>query len=172
MVSFLEGGEPEMSRYLILANQTLGGAALERTIEHRIKATGDPFYVVVPSVQPEHEVRYVMPRDPSLLGPPPDEGRREQAYELARQRSQGRLDVMLSRIRALGGEAEGTVGPTDPFEAATQAMEGETFVEVIISTLPIGISRWVKMDLPSRVERNADCPVTVVEAEELDDGTA
>lgn len=39
------------------------------------------------------------------------------------------------------------------------------FNEVIISTLPVGISRWLKLDLPSRTQRMVECPVTTVEAD-------
>ena len=36
---------------------------------------------------------------------------------------------------------------------------------VIVSTLPAGVSRWLKMDLPSRIDRMTDAPVTTIEAE-------
>ena len=34
--------------------------------------------------------------------------------------------------------------------------------ELILSTLPAGISRWLGMDLPKRLTRITDVPITVV----------
>jgi len=34
--------------------------------------------------------------------------------------------------------------------------------EVIISTLPSTLSRWLRQDLPHRIERKVSVPVTVV----------
>ena len=39
--------------------------------------------------------------------------------------------------------------------------------EVILSTLPPGISRWLQMDVPSRLERAVDVPVAVVTQERV-----
>ncbi len=41
-------------------------------------------------------------------------------------------------------------------------MAAQNFDEIIISTLPSGISRWLGMDLPHRVERQFKLPVTTV----------
>src|SRR5438067_9395199 len=69
-------------------------------------------------------------------------------------------------IRRLGGrglsDATGEVGDADPLEAANQVLETEDFDEVILSTLPAGISRWVHMDLPHRLGEKVDIPVVHV----------
>lgn len=55
-----------------------------------------------------------------------------------------------------------------PLDAITAFMglEGyehhQPFDEVILSTLPPGVSRWLKQDLPHRLERHFDIPVTHV----------
>ena len=43
-------------------------------------------------------------------------------------------------------------------------IESRQIDEIIISTLPTTISRWLRQDLPSRVERKFSLPVTVVTA--------
>lgn len=153
-----------MGRYLIVANQTLGGAELEKRIQERIEGGHGRFYVVVPMVEPHHEVVNWAPQDP-MFGAPLHTEVSEDALEEARKRSEGRLGAMIEKITSLGGEADGEVGSTDPGLAVEAILERESFDEVIVSTLPAGISRWVRMDLSSRVERMADCPVTTVEAE-------
>ena len=66
---------------------------------------------------------------------------------------------------AAGGRVEGLVGDTDPFVAVREALEGESFDEVIVSTLPTHVSHWLRLDLPARVKR-LGLPVTVVTAKQ------
>jgi hypothetical protein len=68
---------------------------------------------------------------------------------------------------AAGGHVEGIVGDTDPFVAVQQAVERGGFDEIIISTLPARVSRWLRRDLPHRVEA-LGLPVTVVTAQQSD----
>ena len=65
---------------------------------------------------------------------------------------------------AAGGKVEGIVGDNDPFVAIQRAVERGDFDELIISTLPARVSRWLRRDLPHRVEAFG-LPVTVVTAE-------
>jgi hypothetical protein len=65
---------------------------------------------------------------------------------------------------AAGGHVEGIVGDTDPFVAVREALEHEQYDEVIVSTLPTHVSRWLRLDLPARVKR-LGVPVTVVTAD-------
>ena len=64
---------------------------------------------------------------------------------------------------AADGHVEGLVGDTDPLVAVRDAIERFGFDEVIVSTLPARVSRWLRRDLPTRV-RQLGLPVTVVTA--------
>ena len=61
----------------------------------------------------------------------------------------------------------GEVGDASPFLAISDAMRHDDYDEVMLSTLPLSASRWLKMDLPNRVRRRHGVPVThVVAADE------
>ena len=162
-----------MGRCLIVANQTLGGELLDREVQQRIQR-GTGFFIVVPTTAPEHETAawgLGFPVDGGLLAYTTsevfeqDERRRQTAVVEARQRAERRLDTMIDKVRSRGGDAHGVVGDADPMVAVRQAMDHGPFDEIIVSTLPAGLSRWLRMDLPSRIARGADVPVTTVEAE-------
>jgi cell pole-organizing protein PopZ len=150
-----------MGRYLVVANQTLGGADLERTIRDRVERGAAHFHIVVPTIEPQDETpAWAMSGSESSFVPPEYE-----TADKARRRAQHRLNQMVDKIAAIGGKATGEVGDSDPAKAVRAALESETFEEVIISTLPARLSRWLKMDLPSRVSRMTEVPVTTIEAE-------
>ena len=160
-------------RCLIVANQTLGGEALERAIRDCIGRGFNSFFVVVPLIAVDDEVAewaggfssgaWAVPDEPTSQGRTgPDDA--EASEE--RQRAQHRLALILARIQPLEVEADGTVGTDDPLNAARECLDRHgPFDEIIVSTLPGGLSRWLKMDLPSRVDALSDAPVTMIEAE-------
>jgi GABA permease len=74
-----------------------------------------------------------------------------------------RLRRGLERFRQMGAEADGEVGDHRPIDAIGDALrDGGPFDEIIISTLPPGRSRWLKLDLPHRVEAAYGVSVTHV----------
>jgi GABA permease len=85
-----------------------------------------------------------------------------EAYEIARKR----LDEAIERFRELGVEVEGHVGDERPLDAMRDAMRRVQCDEIILSTLPRGASRWLRMDLVARTDRAFPVPVTHVEATE------
>ena len=138
-----------MRRCLVIANQTLGGAQLVEAVQQLIAKEPYEFYVVVPATPLKDQED--VPGAGSESGP----SLQDRAYALARQR----LDRALREISDLGGKADGEVGDADAFEAARLAAGRFGPDEVIVSTLPLGLSRWLRGNLPARIERALDLPV-------------
>jgi GABA permease len=76
------------------------------------------------------------------------------------------LDTELQRLRDAGATADGAVGDPDPMKAIGNAVAQRRFDEIILSTLPPGVSRWLALDLPHRVKRKIEVPLTVITAPE------
>jgi len=62
---------------------------------------------------------------------------------------------------AAGGRVEGIVGDSDPYVAVRDVLERRDFDEILVSTLPPRVSRWLSRDLPSRLAELGK-PVSVV----------
>jgi hypothetical protein len=60
---------------------------------------------------------------------------------------------------------DGLLGDPAPLIAIEDAVNLHGFDEVIISTLPVRVSRWLKLDLPSKVA-GLGLPVTTVTAKD------
>ncbi len=64
---------------------------------------------------------------------------------------------------AAGGRVEARVGSHDALAAVEDAINTDRFDEIIVSTLPRRVSRWLHVDLPSKVA-GLGLPVTTVTA--------
>ncbi len=73
----------------------------------------------------------------------------------------------VERLRAAGLDVDGKVGDPDPVAAVEDAVNFDTFDAAIVSTLPTHLSKWLKLDLPHRVERATGLPVTHIVASEV-----
>ena len=70
----------------------------------------------------------------------------------------------MARLKEAGVEAEGTVGDSDPICAVQETWDPGRYDEVIVSTLPVGASRWMQIDVPHRVAKLTDCTVRHIES--------
>lgn len=81
--------------------------------------------------------------------------------------AEAHMEKAVGGLREAGLTVEGIVGDPDPVAAVQDAVNtGGGFDEAIVSTLPHHLSRWLKLDLPHRVERVTGLPVRHVEARE------
>jgi GABA permease len=75
-----------------------------------------------------------------------------------------RLAAQVAALRAAGYTADGEVVAGRPVAAVRQILRRETFDEIILSTLPPGLSAWLRIDASARIERLSRLPVTHVVA--------
>ena len=135
-----------MRRYLVVANRTLGGSHLVAKVRECMAAGPCQFHVLVPASHASKELTWTEGGD--------------------RAAAEGRLVEALARFRSLGAEVTGEVGDAQPLEAIADVLRREQFDEIILSTLPPGISRWLGQDLPHRVDKQFKLPVQHVIAVE------
>ena len=74
-----------------------------------------------------------------------------------------RVQAALARLHAAGIEAEAMLGDVDPACAVIEVWDPRRWDEVVVSTLPAGTSRWLRIDLPHRITKAVDAPVAHVE---------
>jgi GABA permease len=135
-----------MRRYLVVANQTLGGEPLLEEIRACLAVGTASFHVVVPATQPHEQIFWT-------------EGA---ALTIARER----LVRAVSALEAEGIPASGEVGDANPVLAVDDAIRHHApFDAVILSTLPAGLSRWIHLDVPHRMARRTGLPVRHIVAE-------
>jgi hypothetical protein len=153
-----------MRRYLVVANQTLQANELRDELRRRISDGPCSFFVIVPDTK---AAQY----DPVAAGNVlPQPGMwwwatyyaRPATDEEASAQARERLGLMLDGLAALGVPAEGDLGSSDPLTAIAAACPGRQFDEIIVTTLPQHISRWLKADLPHQAQRRFGLPVTTI----------
>lgn len=131
-----------MRRYLVVANQTLVGEHLLETLREKVAEGPCSVHVLVPATA-----------DPAAWS---------YTHEDAVSAARSRLESAIARFSTLGVEVDGEVGDERVVDAISDACGQGSYDEVILSTLPPGISRWLGLDVISRVERGCSLPVTHV----------
>lgn len=138
---------------LVVAHQTAATQKLSLAVAQRAQQGAATFHLVVPR-QPHGIHKLVDPQDTGE-----DEAQRV-------------LEEALERLsKAAGSEVTGSIGDSEPLMAIEDAVNLGQYDEIIISTLPRRISRWLKLDLVSKTKA-LGLPVTHVEASETLVGSA
>lgn len=126
-------------RLLVIANETIAGAALH---EHIRELTADDGHVVIVAPALSSRLKYAMS---DIDGP--------------RHDAQRRLDRSLELLRESGISAEGEVGDTNPLRAFLDAVVLHDPDGVLISTHPKDRSWWLERGEVERIRARTDLPV-------------
>ena len=130
-----------MARYLVVAHQTAESAELRQAIADL--AAADPqaeFVLLVPATPPANLLVW-------------EEG---EAQQIAAKRATS----VGAELKTAGFRiAAAKVGDTNPLDAIRDELRGhrgqQRYAAIIVSTLPKGVSSWLRMDLVSRLRRVA-----------------
>jgi hypothetical protein len=135
------------TRVLVVAHRTAATPALLQAVRERAARGPSVFTLLVPNIA--HGLHRVVDAE-------------DQDEEVA----QGVLELALPLLEeAAGARVEGMIGDPEPLNAVQDAVNLQGFDEIIISTLPAHISRWLHLDLPSKVG-GLGLPVTTITAKE------
>lgn len=130
-------------RVLVVAHRTAATQPLLDAVRERARRGPSTFTLIVPNAA--HGLHKVID--------PEDQGAGE---------ARAVIDQALPLLsEAAGAPVEGIVGDPDPGAAVQDAINLHGFDEVIVSTLPARLSRWLKLDLPSKIS-GMGLPVTTV----------
>jgi hypothetical protein len=133
------------ARVLVVAHKTAATPALLEAVRERAGRGRTSFTLLVPNAA--HGLH-------ALVDPEDQEqSEAEQVLELA-------LPLLE---QAAGAPVAGMIGDPSPMNAIQDAINIHGFDEVILSTLPARASKWLKLDLPSKVT-GLGLPVTTATA--------
>jgi hypothetical protein len=128
-----------MKTILVIANETIGGKKLLDTVIEKSKDGAARVVICVPRSHPRHgAVIYD-----------------EAVFDAA----QVRVDLARGFLRDQGIDAIGEVGDPDPYTAAMDAIAEYQPDEIVVSTLPVTSSGWLRRDLIERIADASGLPV-------------
>jgi hypothetical protein len=132
-------------RVLVVANETVGGAALLEAIGERCRGKRSEIFVITPALTATRADHWASDVDEAIV--------------IARQR----LELSLIEIdQRLGIRARGEMGDSDPIVAIEDALRVFPADEIVISTHPPERSRWLENGVVERAREEIDLPITHV----------
>ncbi len=121
----------QKTRVLIVANRTAATPRLVEAVRRRAEVGPCEFALLIPDVTDRKAADWTLETAQRVLRP------------------------------AARGTVEGLVGGSEPFESVRDAVQQGNFDEIIISTLPRTVSKWLRRDLIRRVA-GLGLPVTAI----------
>jgi hypothetical protein len=134
-----------MPSYLIVAYQTAGGEPLRQALEEVTRREQDAtFRLLVPATHTQHLFTWSAGESTAV--------------------ARAKAEAVAERLRSSGVPlTEVIVGDPDPFVAVfNELMLRPECDGIIVSTFPPGVSRWLRLGLPARLEKRTGLPVTHV----------
>jgi hypothetical protein len=141
----MESSRP--TRVLVVAHRTAATPALLDAVRQRAVRGSCAFTLLVPNVA--HGLHRIV-----------------DAEDQDDDAAQSVLALALPLLEeAAGSPVEGMIGDPEPLNAVQDAVNLHGFDEIIVSTLPVRVSRWLRLDLPSKIG-GLGLPVTTITATE------
>ncbi len=131
-------------RVLLVANRTAAGSHVVAALRAR-------------AARGVCDVTLLVPASPAPGGWTWEEGE-------ALRDAKRRLKAAVSMLKSSGFAVRSVLGDFSAIEAIGDELRQHGYDEIVISTLPTSRSRWLKQNLPARVARKFDVPVTHIEA--------
>lgn len=143
-----------MKKVLIVANQTLCEQHLLAEVEQRREEGPVAFHVLVPSAASPW--RWALAGPDAMTWAPID------AELDPTEDAQARLAQFFDALADAGVAATGRTSAANPVAAVEELLAEERFDEIVVSTFPQGISRWLRGDVVDRIRSRTGLPVTHV----------
>ena len=142
----------DKAKVLVVANRTAGSSELLDAMRERAEQGPAEFHLVVPASPSGASWAFDM----------------HSGHDAAEHDLEG----ALQRIRDLGLQVEGEVGDPDPVAAVSDSTHAGSYDEVIVSTLPKHLSKWLKLDVAHKIAHATGLPVKHVEGHSRAESTA
>ena len=137
----------DRARVLVVANRTAESPDLVDALRRRAEESPAEFTVLVPATP--HGVAWAADMFAGA------------------EEARAHLEAMEERLREAGLDVkEAKVGDPDPLAAACDEAGAHDYDEAIVSTLPLHVSKWLRVDLPRKVQHATGLPVEHVVARE------
>ena len=133
---------PGTHRVLVVANETVGGHALQETLQ-RVGQPATELLVVAPALA--SPVRHWV-----------------SDTDGARAKAERRLEASVAGLETMGFTVRGEIGDGDPLVAIEDALRTFGADEIVISTHPEGKSHWLEQDLIDKARARFAVPITHV----------
>ncbi|MFL5868985.1 MAG: hypothetical protein ACJ766_17925 [Thermoleophilaceae bacterium] len=138
----------EKAQVLVVANQTAESEELLAALKARSDHGSVEFTVLIPATP--HGVAWAA----------------DMHSEAGQEEAELHKDAMIERMRSTGIDVkQAKVGDPDALAAIQDEVNFNDYDELIVSTLPLKMSKWLRVDLPRKAEAATGLPVLHIAAQ-------